>query len=342
MRTVGVITGITGQDGSYLTELLLSKGYDIVGLVRRTSTTNLERLDHLVSHPNIRLVQADMGDSSSILAVFLTLEEYDRIEVYNLAAQSQVHTSFTQPEYTADVNAIGPLRLLNTIRMLGLTHKTRLYHASTSELYGKVVETPQTESTPFYPRSPYGVAKLYAFWIVKNYRESYGMFTCNGILFNHESERRGKDFVTRKVTSTLPKLYADPSVVLELGNLDARRDWGHAEDYVYAMWLILQQEVADDYVIASEETHSVREFVTLAFKGAGHTLSWEGTGLEEVGRDETGRLVVRINPEFYRPAEVDLLIGDASKARTQLGWTRKVSFEQLVNRMVAHDAQSQT
>ena len=339
---MGVITGITGQDGSYLTELLLSKGYDVVGLVRRTSSTNSDRLDHILSHPNLRLVQADMGDSSSILAVFLTLEAYDRIEVYNLAAQSQVHTSFTQPEYTADVNAIGPLRLLNTVRMLGISHKTRIYHASTSELYGKVVETPQKETTPFYPRSPYGVAKLYAFWIIKNYRESYGMFACNGILFNHESERRGKDFVTRKVTSTLPKLYSNPNAVLELGNLDARRDWGHAEDYVYAMWLLLQQDVPDDYVIASEETHSVREFVTLAFKSAGHTIQWEGTCLDEVGRDETGRIVVRMNPEFYRPAEVDLLIGDASKARKELGWQRRVSFEELVDRMVKHDAQCQT
>jgi GDPmannose 4,6-dehydratase len=342
MRKVGVITGITGQDGSYLTELLLSKGYDVVGLVRRTSTSNSDRLEHILPNPKLRLVQADMGDSSSILAVFLTLDGYDRIEVYNLAAQSQVHTSFTQPEYTADVNAIGPLRLLNTIRMLGISHKTRVYHASTSELYGKVVETPQKESTPFYPRSPYGVAKLYAFWIIKNYRESYGMFACNGILFNHESERRGKDFVTRKVTSTLPKLYSDPNAVLELGNLDARRDWGHAEDYVYAMWLLLQQEVPDDYVIASEETHSVREFVTLAFKSAGHSICWEGTGLDEVGRDETGRIVVRMNPEFYRPAEVDLLIGDASKARKELGWTRRVSFEELVDRMVKYDAQHQT
>lgn len=337
MRRVGVLTGITGQDGSYLAELLLSKAYDVVGLTRRSSTSNTSRIDHLLSNPRLTLIQADMGDSASILAILNTLRAYDRIEIYNLAAQSQVHTSFTQPEFTANVNALGPLRLLDGIRVLGLSEKTRLYQASTSELYGKVVETPQTETTPFYPRSPYGVAKLYAFWIVKNYRESYGMFACNGILFNHESERRGLDFVTRKVTTSIAKLYIDPSFVLELGNLDARRDWGHAEDYVYAMWLMLQQDTPDDYVIASEETHTVREFVELAFRVAGHTITWEGEGYREIGKDETGRVVVRVHPALYRPAEVDLLIGDASKARRELGWTRSVSFETLVQRMVQSD-----
>ena len=340
MRRVGVITGITGQDGSYLAELLLSKDYDVVGLTRRTSTSNTGRIDHLLSNPRLTLIQADMGDSASILAVLLTLTEYDRIELYNLAAQSQVHTSFTQPEFTANVNALGPLRLLDGIRTLGLAHKTRMYQASTSELYGKVVETPQTETTPFYPRSPYGVAKLYAFWIVKNYRESYGLFACNGILFNHESERRGTDFVTRKVTTSIAKLYHDTSLTLDLGNLDAQRDWGHAEDYVHAMWLMLQQDTAEDYVIASEETHTVREFVELAFQAAGHTLTWEGEGFQEVGKDETGRVVVRIHPSLYRPAEVDLLMGDASKARQSLGWTRTVSFETLVRRMVQADVVS--
>lgn len=337
MRRVGVITGITGQDGSYLAELLLSKDYDVVGLARRTSTSNTSRITHLLSNPRLTMVQADMGDSASILSVLLTLKDYDRIEIYNLAAQSQVHTSFTQPEYTANVNALGPLRLLDGIRTLGLAEKTRLYQASTSELYGKVVETPQTETTPFYPRSPYGVAKLYAFWIVKNYRESYGLFACNGLLFNHESERRGLDFVTRKVTTSIAKLYSDPSAVLELGNLDAERDWGHAEDYVNAMWLILQHDVPDDYVIASEETHTVREFVELAFRAAGHTLTWEGTGFHEVGKDESGRVVVRIAPSLYRPAEVDRLIGDATKARQVLGWSRTISFERLVERMVHAD-----
>jgi GDPmannose 4,6-dehydratase len=337
MSYVAVITGITGQDGSYLTELLLSKGYHIYGIVRRSSTPNTSRIEHLLSNPNLQLIQGDMGDTTSILNVFLKIRDFDRIEVYNLAAQSQVHTSFTQPEYTADVNAIGPLRLLEAVRQLDISHKTRLYQASTSEMYGKVVESPQHETTPFYPRSPYGVAKLYAFWILKNYRESYGMFACNGILFNHESERRGLDFVTRKITSSLPKIYADPTFTLEVGNINAKRDWGHAKDYVYAMWLMLQHETPDDYVIASEETHTVREFLEIAFEESGHKLAWSGEGLDEVGMDETGRVVVRVNPVFYRPAEVDLLIGDATKAKTQLGWRREISFFDLIRRMVRND-----
>jgi len=337
MAKVAIVTGVTGQDGSYMTELLLSKGYDVIGVSRRTSTTNTERLHECLSHPRFTMAQADLGDFTSLLNVFQTIVDYQSIEVYNLAAQSQVHTSFTQPEYTAEVDALGPLRILECIRFLNIGKKTRVYQASTSELYGKVVEIPQKETTPFYPRSPYGVAKQYAFWIVKNYRESYDIYACNGILFNHESERRGADFITRKVTLGLHRIYSDPTFTLELGNLDAKRDWGHAEDYVYAMWLMLQQEKADDYVIASGETHSVREFVEVAFQAAGHTIHWEGTGIHETGRDETGRVVIKINPAFYRPAEVDLLIGDASRAETLLGWTRKIDFKTLVQRMVNHD-----
>jgi GDPmannose 4,6-dehydratase len=341
MQKVAVVTGVTGQDGSYMAELLLSKEYRVVGITRRTSTSNTERIRSILEHPRFTLRQADMCDFTSLLGVFQTVVEHPQIEVYNLAAQSQVHTSFSQPEYTADVDGLGTLRILECIRVLGLGHKVRMYQASTSELYGKVVETPQTEMTPFYPRSPYGVAKLYAFWIVKNYRESYGMYVCNGILFNHESERRGADFITRKVTLGINKIYTDPSFTLELGNLDAKRDWGHAEDYVYAMWLMLQQDKADDYVIASGETHSVREFVELAFRMAGHTIRWEGRGTDEVGKDETGRVVLRINPAFYRPAEVELLIGDASRAESVLGWKRNVSFEELVKRMVTSDQSAQ-
>jgi GDPmannose 4,6-dehydratase len=340
MKRVAVVTGITGQDGSYLAELLLSKDYDVFGLVRRASSSNIGRISELISHPNLTLIQADMGDSASIMNVFLTLQDRQRIEVYNLAAQSQVHTSFTQPEYTAEVNALGPLRILEAIRCLGLEKKTRFYQASTSELYGKVVESPQTETTPFYPRSPYGVAKLYAFWITKNYRESYGIFACNGILFNHESERRGEDFITRKVTTSLAKIYSDPNFTLEIGNMDAKRDWGHAEDYVYGMWLMLQQDTPDDFVLATGETHTVREFVELAFKSLGHTITWSGSGVDEIGTDETGRVVLRVNPKFYRPAEVDLLIGDASKSRTTLGWKPKISFEMLVTRMTEADSKT--
>jgi GDPmannose 4,6-dehydratase len=334
---VAVITGLTGQDGSYLAELLLSKNYQVYGLVRRSSTSNTDRIAELVSHPNLKLVEGDMGDSASITSLLLRLRDAERIEIYNLAAQSHVHTSFSQPEYTADVNALGPLRCLEAIRQLGLVNKTRFYQASTSELFGKVAQIPQTELTPFHPRSPYGVAKLYAYWIVKNYRESYGMFACNGILFNHESERRGADFVSRKITLGIQKIYSDRSFVLELGNLNSMRDWGHAKDYVKAMWLMVQHDTPDDYVIASEETHTIREFVELAFRAAGHSLTWQGEGLDEVGIDETGHLVIRVNPLFYRPAEVDILVGDATKARTVLGWQREIDFPTLVTRMVESD-----
>lgn len=334
---VAILTGVTGQDGSYMAEFLLKRNYHVVGITRRTSLPNTGRITHLLEHPNFELKQADMCDFSSLLSIVQGVADYERIEIYNLAAQSQVHTSFTQPEYTADINGIGPLRFLECIRVLGLTEKARFYQASTSELYGKVVETPQKETTPFYPRSPYGVAKLYGYWIVKNYRESYGMFACNGILFNHESERRGVEFVTRKVTSAIPKLYSDLTYTLEIGNMNAVRDWGHAEDYIYAMWLMLQHDTPDDYVVASEEPHTVREFVETAFEIAGHTITWKGTGVDEIGLDETGRIVIRVNPVFYRPAEVDVLIGDATKAKSVLGWTRSISFKTLVSRMVLHD-----
>ena len=338
MNRTAVVTGITGQDGSYLAELLLNKGYKVIGLIRRSSTPTTGRIADLLDHPNLQLVQADMGDSTSIMNVFIPLRDVERIEVYNLAAQSQVHTSFIQPEYTAEVNGLGPLRILESIRRLGLAEKTRFYQASTSELYGKVVEVPQSETTPFYPRSPYGAAKLYAFWIVKNYRESYGMFACNGILFNHESERRGEDFITRKVTTSIAKIYCDPEFTLEIGNMDAKRDWGHAQDYVYGMWLMLQQNRPDDYVLATGETHTVREFIELAFKTAGHQISWERNGIDEIGKDETGRTVLRVNPKFYRPAEVDLLVGDPTKANTILGWIPQISFQQLVSRMTVADS----
>jgi len=339
MSNVAVITGVTGQDGSYMSELLLSKGYDVVGISRRASVSNTGRIEHLLGDPKFKLCEADMGDFSSLLRVFQGIVSYDRIEVYNLAAQSHVQTSFTQPEYTADVNAVGVLRLLECIRFLEISNKTRLYQASTSELYGKVVETPQRETTPFYPRSPYGVAKLYAYWIVKNYRESYGMFACNGILFNHESERRGKEFVTRKITLGVAKYLRDPSFVLEMGNIDTQRDWGYAPDYVEGMWRMLQQEVPEDYVLATGTLRTVRECMTEAFAVVGCPLRWEGTNVEEKAYDPKGRLVVRINPTLYRPCEVDLLVGDASRARTSLGWAPTVEFSEMLRRMVNHDCQ---
>ena len=334
---VAVVTGITGQDGSYLAELLLQKDYRVIGVVRRASSPNRERIRHLLSHPRLELREADMCDTTSIRGVFADLGSASRIEVYNLAAQSHVHTSFRQPEYTADVDALGVLRILETIRALNLVDKTRFYQASTSELFGKVVETPQTENTPFYPRSPYAVAKLYAFWIVKNYRESYGMYACNGILFNHESERRGEEFITRKITLGVAKTLRDSTFVLELGNLDARRDWGYAPEYVEGMWRMLQQDTPIDLVLATGETHSVREFVECAFQVAGRPIVWSGDGANEVGADATGRIVVRIDPAFYRPAEVVLLVGDASRARQVLGWVPTTSFTDLVARMVKHD-----
>ena len=333
MNRAAVITGVTGQDGSYLAELLLSKDYDVYGIARRTSRSNTERIVSILDHPRFFLKEADLTDANSLRSVFEEVSEYKRIEVYNLGAQSHVHTSFRQPELTADVDGIGPLRILEILRTMNLTY-ARFYQASTSELYGKVMEMPQSETTPFYPRSPYGVAKLYAFWIVKNYRESYGMFACNGILFNHESERRGEEFITRKITKGIARLKKDPEFVLELGNLDAKRDWGYAPDYVEGMWRMLQQDVPDDYVLATGETHTVREFLETAWG----PIIWKGQGVNERGEDSTGRVIVKVNPEFYRPAEVELLIGDATKARTKLGWKSATTFPNLVAKMVLHDS----
>ena len=333
MNRAAVITGVTGQDGSYLAELLLSKDYDVYGIARRTSRSNTERIVSILDHPRFFLKEADLTDANSLRSVFEEVSEYKRIEVYNLGAQSHVHTSFRQPELTADVDGLGPLRILEILRTMNLTH-ARFYQASTSELYGKVMEMPQSETTPFYPRSPYGVAKLYAFWIVKNYRESYGMFACNGILFNHESERRGEEFITRKITKGIARLKKDPEFVLELGNLDAKRDWGYAPDYVEGMWRMLQQDVPDDYVLATGETHTVREFLETAWG----PITWKGQGVNERGEDSTGRVIVKVNPEFYRPAEVELLIGDATKARTKLGWKSTTTFPNLVAKMVLHDS----
>jgi GDPmannose 4,6-dehydratase len=333
MNRTAVITGVTGQDGSYLAELLLSKDYDVYGIARRTSRSNTERIVGILDHPRFFLKEADLTDSNSLRSVFEEVSHYKRIEVYNLGAQSHVHTSFRQPELTADVDALGPLRILEILRSMNLTN-ARFYQASTSELYGKVMETPQSETTPFYPRSPYGVAKLYAYWIVKNYRESYGMFACNGILFNHESERRGEEFISRKITKGIARLKKDPEFVLELGNLDAKRDWGYAPDYVEGMWRMLQQEKPDDYVLATGETHTVREFLETAWG----PIIWKGQGVNERGEDVNGRVIVKVNPEFYRPAEVELLIGNPTKAWTQLGWKATTTFSELVTRMIIHDA----
>lgn len=337
-QKVAVISGITGQDGSYLAELLIEKGYDVHGIARRTSMFNRGRIegarDEAVAAGKVyELHYGDMGDSSSLNRV---LAETRPTEVYNLAAQSHVAVSFQQPEYTGDVDATGVLRLLESIRVNALD--ARFYQASTSELYGEVVETPQTETTPFHPRSPYAVAKLYGYWIVRNYRESYGMHASNGILFNHESERRGENFVTRKITLGLAAVKHGTRDRLSLGNLDAKRDWGHARDYVEAMWLMMQQEEPDDYVIATGETHSVREFVVAAAAAAGIEIEWSGEGTDEVGRDRaTGQVVVDVDPRFYRPAEVDLLLGDPSKAKAKLDWKPKISFEALAEIMMNAD-----
>lgn len=334
---VGIITGITGQDGSYLAELLLDKGYYVIGLNRRTSLPNTQRIDHIIGNKNFELREFDMTDIVSMIHALRNLPENDRIEIYNLAAQSHVLTSFYQPEHSADVDALGTLKILEAIRIVGLKN-VRFYQASTSELYGKVQEIPQSETTPFYPRSPYGVAKLYSFWIVKNYRESYDMFACNGILFNHESERRGHEFVSRKISLGVSKSRKDESFVLKMGNLNAKRDWGHAKDYVEGMWRMLQSESPDDYVLASGETHTVREFIEKAFQVIDVTISWEGEGENEKGYDsKTGRLLVEVDPKYYRPAEVDILIGTPSKAERELGWKRNISFDQLVKRMVEND-----
>jgi GDPmannose 4,6-dehydratase len=330
-----LVTGITGQDGSYLAEFLLTKDYEVYGLARYCSERKHERIEHVKPHPRFHLVEGDLTDTARINSIINSFEQYDLIEVYNLGAQSHVKVSFTQPEYTANVDALGTLRILEAIRQTNFSSKFKFYQAGTSEMFGKIQEPLQSETTPFYPRSPYGVSKLFGYWITKNYRESYGMFACTGILFNHESERRGSEFVTRKITLGLAE-WTKTRTPIELGNLDAKRDWGHAQDYVEAMWLMLQQEGPDDFVIGTGETHSIREFIQKAIAVLGLDVTWEGQGQDEVGKvgDE---VVIRINPEFYRPAEVDVLIADASKARTVLGWTPKISFDELVKRMTRHD-----
>ncbi len=340
MRKKALITGITGQDGAYLAELLLGKGYEVHGVKRRSSLFNTARIDHLYEDPHqedrrLVLHYGDLTDSSNLIRI---VQEVQPDEIYNLAAQSHVKVSFESPEYTADGDGLGVLRLLEAIRILGLERKTRFYQASTSELYGKVQAVPQDESTPFYPRSPYAAAKLYGYWITVNYREAYGMFACNGILFNHESPLRGETFVTRKITRAAARISLGLQKKLYLGNLDAKRDWGHARDYVEAMWLMLQQDEPDDYVVATGETHSVREFATLAFAEAGIPLEWRWEGVEERGvRTDSGETVVEVDPRYFRPTEVDLLLGDPSKARRKLGWERKITFGELVTEMVRAD-----
>ena len=339
---VALITGITGQDGSYLTEILLEKNYQVWGLIRRSSSINTERIDHLYHNQNLILRYGDLSDGSNLLNIMYQIKEknenLERLEVYNLAAMSHVKVSFELPEYSGDINGLGTLRLLEAIKNSGLKDVARFYQASTSELYGKVVEKPQNENTPFYPRSPYGVSKLYAYWICKNYRESYNMFVCNGILFNHESPRRGPTFVTRKITRGLNMILKGERDTLVMGNIDALRDWGHAKDYCYGMWLMLQQEKPEDYVLATNEYHSVREFIEIAFSLRGFEIKWKGKGLEEIGYDnKTGRELIFISERYFRPCEVDELLGDASKAEKNLGWKRKYDFKKLVEEMVELD-----
>ncbi|KAL1919478.1 uncharacterized protein VTP21DRAFT_2171 [Calcarisporiella thermophila] len=338
-RKVALITGITGQDGSYLAEFLLAKGYTVHGIIRRSSSFNTGRLQHLYKDPHDRpklhLHYGDLTDSTVLVHI---VSKVLPTEVYNLGAQSHVKVSFDMSEYTGDVDALGTLRLLDAIRTCGLTRFVRFYQASTSELYGQVVETPQRETTPFYPRSPYGVAKLYGYWITVNYREAYDMFACNGILFNHESPRRGRTFVTRKISRAVADIHLGRQKCLYLGNLDARRDWGHARDYVEGMWLMLQQDKPEDFVLATGEMHTVREFVEKAFAVVGTTIAWEGEGVDEIGRCKaTGEVLVRVDPQYFRPAEVELLLGDPTKANNLLGWVRKVTFEELVVEMVKAD-----
>lgn len=328
MRFVALITGITGQDGSYLAELLLEKGYEVHGIIRRSSSINTDRIDHI--YPRIKLHYGDLTDSSSLIRL---IQEIKPTEIYNLAAQSHVKVSFEIPEYTGQVDALGTLRILEAVRLLGMEKDVRIYQASTSELYGLVQQVPQSETTPFYPRSPYGVAKLYGFWIVKNYREAYNMHCSSGILFNHESPRRGETFVTRKITRGLSRISLGYQKVLELGNLNAKRDWGHAKDFVEAMWLMLQEPEPDDYVIATGEQYSVKQFVETAAPYFGMRIHWEGEGLNEVGIDQTGEVRIRVNERYFRPAEVETLLGDSSKARKKLGWRPKYTFEKLVEDM---------
>ena len=331
-----LITGVTGQDGSYLAEFLLSKEYDVYGIARYCSEKKHERIEHLKPNPRFHLVEGDLTDTARINSIVNSFENYDIVEVYNLGAQSHVKVSFSQPEYTANVDALGTLRILEAIRQTKFTSKFKFYQAGTSEMFGKIQEPLQSETTPFYPRSPYGVSKLFGYWITKNYRESYGMFACTGILFNHESERRGAEFVTRKITLGLDN-WCKTGTSIELGNLDAKRDWGHAADYVEAMWLMLQHEQPEDFVIGTGETHSIREFIELACDEIGMKIHWSGKGEDEIGALDSGEVVFKVNPAFYRPAEVDVLIANCSKARALLNWVPKTSFKDLVKRMITHD-----
>ena len=330
---VALITGITGQDGSYLAELLLSKGYEVHGIVRRASLINTHRIDHIYN--KINLHYGDLTDSTNLVRV---IQQVQPDEIYNLGAQSHVKVSFEMPEYTGQTDALGTLRVLEAVRLLGMEEKTRIYQASTSEMFGKVQEIPQKETTPFYPRSPYGCAKVYGYWITKNYRESYGLYACTGILFNHESPRRGETFVTRKITRALKAIQEEKQSILRLGNLNAKRDWGHARDFVEAMWLMLQQDIPDDYVIATGEQYSVREFVDRAAPYFGMDIRWRNEGLNEIGVDKnTGQLRIVVDPKYFRPAEVDTLLGDPSKAKKNLGWKPKTSFDELVKEMCENE-----
>lgn len=343
MRKKALITGITGQDGSYLAEFLLEKGYEVHGIIRRASTFNTSRIDHIFQDPHesrkrLFLHYGDVSDSSNMSRL---VEKIQPAEIYNLAAQSHVRVSFDIPEYTGDVTALGTTRLLDAIREAGI--KTKFYQASSSEMFGLVQAVPQTEETPFYPRSPYGAAKVYSYWMTKNYRESYDLFACNGILFNHESPRRGETFVTRKITRGLARIKLNIDKTLYMGNLDAKRDWGYAKDYVEGMWMMLQQDKPDDYVLATNETHTVREFIEIASKRLGFDLEWHGQGVDEEGVDKnTGNVIIKIDPVYFRPAEVDLLIGDYTKAKTIMGWEPKVKFKELVELMVDADLEQQT
>ena len=342
MFKVALITGITGQDGSYLAELLLEKGYEVHGIKRRSSSFNTDRIDHIYEDPHhedqrFYLHYGDMTDSSSLIRI---IQQVQPDEIYNLAAQSHVAVSFEEPEYTANADALGTLRILEAMRILGLQKKTKFYQASTSELYGLVQEIPQKETTPFYPRSPYAVAKMYAYWIAVNYREAYGMYACNGILFNHESPRRGETFVTRKITRALARIKLGLQECLYLGNLNAKRDWGHAKDYVEMQWLMLQQEQPEDFVIATGMQYSVRDFVNIAAAELGIHVSWKGEGVDEKGYDERGRCIVAVDPRYFRPTEVETLLGDPTKAHQKLGWKPRISFQQLVTEMVREDLTS--
>jgi len=332
MRKTALITGITGQDGSYLAEFLLEKGYCVHGIIRRSSSFNTARIDHIFEKVNLHY--GDLVDSSNLASIMAKVRPD---EVYNLAAQSHVKVSFEEPEYTAQADGVGTLRLLEAIRTVGLEKTTRFYQASTSELYGLVQEVPQKETTPFYPRSPYAVAKLYAYWIVVNYREAYEMFACNGILFNHESPRRGGTFVTKKVTANVAQVIAGTRDRILLGNLDSKRDWGHAKDYVRMMWMMLQVEKPDDFVVATNKQYSVRDLVTLCFEMVGRAITWRGKGLEEEGVDESGQVLVQVSPKYFRPTEVETLLGDPSKASTALGWKPQISFKELVYEMMEYD-----